>query len=100
MKPNYFYKIPQKYKNYKIQKIDSGASKRLFYRLSNDSKSVIFVDSSDQKNDYINLIGIYNYLSKINISIPIIYENDDKNCVLIIEDIGNLRFDKIIDNYS
>ena len=100
MKPNYFYKIPQKYKNYKIQKIDSGASKRLFYRLSNDSKSVIFVDSSDQKNDYINLIGIYNYLSKINISIPIIYENDDKNCVLIIEDFGNLRFDKIIDNYS
>ena len=96
MKPNYFYKIPQKYKNYKIQKIDSGASKRLFYRLSNDSKSVIFVDSSDQKNDYINLIGIYNYLSKINISVNILDYPEKKAWPLM----GEGKYDMFINGWS
>ena len=38
-------------------------------------------------------------MSQINISIPNIYEKDDNNNILIIEDFGNLRFDKILKDY-
>ena len=54
MKIDLFNKIPSKYKNYKIERINNGASKRKFYRLSNDSKSVICLDSSNEKMEYKN----------------------------------------------
>ena len=99
MKIDLFNKIPSKYKNYKIERINNGASKRKFYRLSNDSKSVICLDSSNEKKEYNNLLTVYSYLSKINVSIPYIYESSDVNNILILEDFGNLRFDKILKNY-
>jgi len=94
-----FENISSKYKNYKIKKIDNGASKRLFYRLSLNSDSVICLDSSNERKEYKNLIKVHSYLSKINISIPTIYEKDDINNILILEDFGNLRFDKILNEY-
>ena len=100
MKFDLFNKISPKYKNYKVEKIISGASKRLFFRLSNDSNSVICLDSSNEKKEYNNFLKVHSYLSKINISIPNIYEKNDKNNILILEDLGNLRFDKILKVYS
>ena len=94
-----FENISSKYKNYKIKKIDNGASKRLFYRLSLNSDSVICLDSRNEKKEYKNLIKVYSCLSKTNISIPEIYENDDVNSILILEDFGDLRFDKILNDY-
>ena len=94
-----FNKISSKYKDYKVEKINSGASKRFFYRLSGKSNSVICLDSSNEIKDYNNLLKVHSYLSKINVSIPDIYENDDANNILILEDFGNLRFDKILENY-
>ena len=95
-----FDKISSKYKDYKVEKIEDGASKRFFYRLSGKSNSVICLDSSNEKKEYNDLLKVYSYLSKINISIPDIYENDDVNNILILEDFGNLRFDKILESYS
>ena len=94
-----FNKISSKYRNYRVEKISSGASKRLFYRLSSDSNSVICLDSSNEKKEYNDFLKVYSYLSKINVSIPYIYENNDTNNILILEDFGNLRFDKILKNY-
>ena len=42
---------------------------------------------------------MHSYLSKVNVSIPNIYENDDVNNILILEDFGNLRFDRILRDY-
>jgi hypothetical protein len=42
---------------------------------------------------------VHSYLSKVNVSIPNIYENDDVNNILILEDFGNLRFDRILRDY-
>ncbi len=92
-------KISSKYKGYKIEKIKSEASKRTFYRLIKNSNSYICLDSSNEKKEYKNFLKVYNYLSKVNISIPDIYENDDDNNILILEDFGNLRFDKILKDY-
>ena len=92
-------KISSKYKDYKVEKIKKGASKRYFYRLSDQSNSVICLDSSNEKKEYNDLLKVHSYLSKINVSIPDIYEKDDVNNILILEDFGNLRFDKILEIY-
>ena len=92
-------KISSKYKDYKIEKIKCEASKRTFYRLIKDSNSYICLDSSNEKKEYNNFLKVHSYLSKANVSIPEIYENDDDNNILILEDFGNLRFDKILKDY-
>ena len=94
-----FDKISSKYKDYKIEKIKSEASKKTFYRLKKDSNSLICLDSSNEKKEYNNFLKVHSYLSRVNVSIPNIYENDDVNNILILEDFGNLRFDKILKDY-
>ena len=94
-----FDKISSKYKDYKIEKIKSEASKRTFYRLIKDSNSLVCLDSGNEKKEYNNFLKIHSYLSKVNVSIPNIYDNDDINNILILEDFGNLRFDKILKDY-
>ena len=84
-------KLSSKYKDYKVEKIKKEASKRFFYRLSGKSNSVICLDSGNEKKEYNDLLKVYSYLSKINVSIPEIYEKDDVNNILILEDFGNLR---------
>jgi len=100
MNNNLFDKLPLYLKKYKIEKIDSGASKRLFFRIKNNKKSFICMDSSKEKKEYYNYIKIHSYLSKTNITVPKIYENYDNFNLLIMEDLGNLRFDKILNNYK
>jgi len=93
-------RISQNFQNCKIKKIQSGASKKIFYRLRNNSKSYIITDFNNDKKEYQNYIKIYNLLKEINVSIPQIIENYDNNLLLISEDFGNLRFDKILKDYS
>tara|TARA_Y100001960_G_C14674625_1_gene827833 strand:- start:247 stop:1209 length:963 start_codon:yes stop_codon:yes gene_type:complete len=92
--------ISSKYTKYKIEKIESGASKRIFYRLKKNNHSVILMDSGKEKSQYNNFIKVHNYLSKINVSIPDIYERNDNRKILLMEDFGNKRFDKIYTNYD
>ena len=91
--------LPAKYKKYNIVKIESGASKRFFYKLSYNNYSVICIDSSKEKENYNNFLKVYNCLSKINISIPKIYETNNDYNTIILEDFGKERFDKILSNY-
>ena len=88
-------KLSKNFKNFVINKIQSGASKKKIYRLSNNYKNYILIDFNNNRNDYRKYIRIYNILKDINISIPNIIENDDDNLFLICEDYGDLRFDKI-----
>ena len=48
-----FDKISSKYKDYKIEKIKSEASKRTFYRLIKDSNSLVCLDSGNEKRSII-----------------------------------------------
>ena len=93
-------KILLKFKNYEIAKIESGASKRFFYRISNESHSFICMDSGKEKKTYKNFLKIHSYLTKINISIPKIEERYDDINILILEDFGGLRYDKILHQYK
>ncbi|PPR46173.1 MAG: hypothetical protein CFH18_00659 [Alphaproteobacteria bacterium MarineAlpha5_Bin8] len=92
--------ISTKFRNHEIKKLESGASKRLFYRLSKNSKSFIVMDSSNEKKYYYDFLKIHNYLSKINIHIPKILDQEDDKNILILEDLGDQRFDKVLNKYD
>ena len=93
-------KLSQNFQKYNIKKIENGASKKKFYRLINNSKSYILIDFNTDKYEYKNHIKIYEILKKINISIPQIVEKYDNKLLLICEDFGDLRFDKILKYHS
>ena len=92
--------IPKSFKNYKIKKLESGASYKEYYRLNRNKHSVILMNSSKQPREFNHFLNIHNILSKTNLSIPQIIETDIDLNILILEDFGRLRFDKILNKYS
>ena len=91
--------IPKKFNNYKIERIESGASYRNYFRLKKDKHSVIFMESSRQPNDFKNFLKVHKILSNTKISIPQILDININSCTMILEDFGTLRFDKILNIY-
>ena len=93
-------KLSIDFQNYNICKIESGASKKIFYRLSMNNKTFILTNFVSDKEEYNNYLKVYNVLKDINVSIPVIIERNDKELILISEDFGDLRFDNIIKKES
>ena len=81
-----------------VYEIESGASHKKIYRFKNNNEGKIIVDFSYSYNDYLSFLEINNFLSMINISVPKIFDTDDTNCVIIMEDFGNIRYDKLINS--
>ena len=92
--------ISKKFHDYEINKLEGGASKRLFYRLSKHKHSIICMDSSNEKKYFYDYLKIYSYLSEIDIYIPKILDQDNEKKLIIIEDLGDQRFDKILNKYD
>ena len=99
MLTNFLNKLSLEFQKYNIKKIKSGASKKKFYRLSNDKYSFIVTDFSFNKKEYDDYLKIYDLLKNINVSIPRIVEKNDKDLIIISKDFGDLRFDKILNRY-
>jgi len=93
-------KISEDFKNFKIDKIESGASNKIFYKLWDEFNSYILVDFNCNPDEYNNYIKIYEILIKINISIPKIIHKYDHEFIIICENFGNLRFDNILKDYK
>ena len=81
-----------------VYEVESGASHKKIYRFKNNNEGKIIVDFSYNYNDYLSFLEINNFLSMINISVPNIFETDDTNCIIIMEDFGNIRYDKLINS--
>ena len=81
---NLLSRIHSKYKDYKIIRIESGASKRNFYRLSKNSQSIICMDSSKDQKSYADYLKVHSYLKDNNISIPKIYDQYDKHNIFVL----------------
>ena len=99
MNINIYDKLPKEFKKYNINKIETGASKKVFYKIGNEKKSFIYIDFTLEKKDYFDHLKIYKLLSKVNVSIPEIIEKNDSNLTMLTEDFGNLRYDSILDKY-
>lgn len=92
--------LPLKFKNCEIKTIRSGASRRKFYRLKKDEKKAILMDSSKEPEQFNNFLKVHKILSRTNISIPKIYEVDMNSKNILLEDFGDLRFDRILNEFQ
>ena len=83
-----------------LKQIESGASKRKIYRFKNENKKRVLVDFSYSLSDYLSFINVHKYLSKTKVSIPKIFETNDNDKLILMEDFGNNRYDKIINDHD
>ncbi len=87
-----------KFNSSDFYRIQSDASHKKIYRFKNENKGKILIDFSYNHKDYLSFLEIHNFLSMINISVPKIFDNDDSKSIILMEDFGNSRYDKIINN--
>ena len=78
-----------------LEKIEDGLSNKLIYRITEKENTKIIIDFSRDKQEFINFLTVYEILQKINISIPKIYEVNQKQYKIYMQDFGKNRFNKI-----
>ena len=81
-----------------FHQLESGASYKKIYRFKNQIEGKILVDFSYNHNDYVSFLEVNKFLSNINISVPKIFDTDDNKSMIIMEDFGDCRYDKLINN--
>ena len=78
-----------------LEKIEDGLSNKLIYRITEKENTKIIIDFSRDKQEFKNFLTVYEILQKINISIPLIYEVNQKQYKIYMQDFGRNRFNKI-----
>ena len=78
-----------------LEKIEDGLSNKLIYRITEKENTKILIDFSRDKQEFKNFLTVYEILQKINISIPKIYEVNQKQYKIYMQDFGKNRFNKI-----
>jgi len=78
-----------------LEKIEDGLSNKLIYRITEKENTKIIIDFSRDKQEFKNFLTVYEILQKINISIPEIYEVNQKQYKIYMQDFGKNRFNKI-----
>ena len=81
-----------------VYQIESGASHKKIYRFKNRDKEGVVVDFSYNYKDFDSFLEVNKFLSTINISIPKIFDIDESNHLILMEDFGNKRYDNIINS--
>ena len=79
-----------------IYQIESDASYKKIYRFKNQNEGKILIDFSYNHKDYLSFLEVNEYLSAINISVPKIFEVEDSKSIIVMEDFGDIRYDKLI----
>ena len=93
---DFLNKLSPEFRNYKIKRIENGASKKLFFKISKGSNNFVCTDFNSDKLEYKNHLTVHKILSNIDISIPTLIEKNDDKLIIVSEDFGNLRYDKVI----
>ena len=78
-----------------LEKINDGLSNKLIYRITEKENTKIIIDFSRDKQEFKNFLTVYDILQRINISIPKIYEVNQKQYKIYMQDFGKNRFNKI-----
>ena len=75
-----------------LKPLKNDASKRRYYRFTNNNKKLLLMDSSLEKDSLGQFIKISKWLKSNDLSSPEIYIKDEKYGFLIIEDFGNAKY--------
>ena len=75
-----------------LKPLKNDASKRRYYRFTNNNKEFLLMDSSLEKDSLRKFIKISKWLKSNHLSSPEIYIKDEKYGILIIEDFGNTKY--------
>ncbi len=78
-----------------LEKIEDGLSNKLIYRKTEKENTKIIIDFSKDKQELKNFLNVYEILLKVNISIPKIYEVNQQQYKICMQDFGKNKFDKI-----
>ena len=81
-----------------LYQIEGGSSQKKIYRFKNNKEKKIAVDFSYESKQFELFLDVYYFLSKINISIPKIFETDINKKIIIMEDFGDSRYDRLINS--
>lgn len=79
-----------------LYQIESGLSQKKIYRFKNNKEKKIVVDFSYETKQFVSFLDVHKFLSNINISIPKIFETDINKKIIIMEDFGDSKYDKLI----
>ena len=77
------------YKGYALTIASADASFRKYYRLTQGDKTVLFMDSSLEKESLKPFLDVTQRLTQVGVSVPKIYEQNLELGYLIIEDFSN-----------
>ena len=75
-----------------LKPIKNDASKRKYYRFTNNNKKLLLMDSSLEKDSLVNFIKISKWLKFNYFSSPKIYTKDENLGFLVIEDFGDTKY--------
>ena len=100
MQPDILKKLSTSYSKYIVNEVEAGASKKKIYRIKKNNNSFIIIDFIKDKKEFDAYLNVYNILKNVNISIPKIIEVYKNHLMIVTDDFGNLRFDKILEKYS
>ena len=81
-----------------LYQIEGGLSQKKIYRFKNNKEKNIVVDFSSATKQFVSFLDVHKFLSNINISIPKIFETDINKKIIIMEDFGVSRYDKLINS--
>ncbi len=78
-----------------LEKIEDGLSEKLIYRITEKENTKIIIDFSKDKQEFKNFLNVYKILLKVNVLIPKIYEVNQQQYKIYMQDFGSDKFNKI-----
>lgn len=84
------------YNNIKIEPLKNDLSKRKFYRLNDQSKTFIVMDSSKEKDQFHAYLKTTFFLEKNGFSVPKIIQIDIDNSIIVMEDFGDVTYNNYL----
>lgn len=81
--------VKSKLSDYDISPLAGDASDRRYYRLTQESHSLILMDSSKTIESLNSFLAVDEYLLKQQFSVPEVFQTDVENGYLILEDLGD-----------
>lgn len=83
-----------------IHEMPESGSTRKFYRIKENKRSAVLIQSKPRDANFTRYIEIAEFLKEIGIGVPEIYHFDKKRKLILEEDLGNLTLEKYVESIN